>query len=914
MTSDEVTESLKVAEKPSKRIEEASNLYRPCSIRAAILYFVLYDLADVDPMYQFSLDAYVDLFLLSIAKSPKSENLIERIQHLNDYHTYAVYKYTARGLFEAHKLLLSLQMCIRILQSSNQVNLAEWQFFLRGGMVLDRSIQPPNPAPDWISELAWDNIVELEQQVPHFIGITASFEQSFLDWEDWYRDAEPESPASAELPGDWESKCNELQRMILVRCLRMDRVEKAATAYVANAMGRKYVEPPVLDLRETFEDSTPLAPLIFVLSPGVDPTANLKQLAAAKGLADKFHSVALGQGRRPWRRLISDATRQGNWVFLANCHLMISWLPDLQKIIEAFEEKTPHETFRLWLSSNPTPHFPLAILQRGVKMTTEPPKGLRANLARLYQTCVTEESFSQCQTQHKYAKLLFALTYFHAVMLERRKFRTLGINIPYDFNDTDYSVSDDVLKAYLDAYEETPWDALKYLISEANYGGRVTDEIDRRVLSSYLNQYFCEEALNTAEYKLSSLSEYFIPPEGPLSSYRDYIATLPAQDRPEAFGQHPNADISYMITDSTITLESCLALQPKTGGAEGGGKTEELVNTIIDDMLAQVPQPFNHEQLMKDKADDPSPLHVTLFQEVERYNILINNILSTLSLLKKGIKGLVVMSADLDAIFDALASNKVPGIYLKAYRVSSLSARGPEISWRDSRRSSTGSTTPTPSVTGSRGSRTRAVSSPRCCRPRREKNAIPIDTLSFDFAVMTQEEKDIREQPKEGVYIKDMFLEGAGWDLDNLCLCDPNPMELIVNMPIMHFRPTDSKKKDKGVYQTPLYMYPVRTGSRGAVLHDFRRPQGGRRRFGLLDQTRHRASPLAGDVTRRDGDIAGPDEEAKRSRRWRRRGGRSRREPDARRASLGTRRPFFFTWKVAEKKGATVARRRSSHL
>ena len=83
---------------------------------------------------------------------------------------------------------------------------------------------------------------------------------------------------------------------------------------------------------------------------------------------------------------------------------------------------------------------------------------------------------------------------------------------------------------------------------------------------------------------------------------------------------------------------------------------------IIDDMLSQVPQPFNHEKLMKDKSDDPSPLHVTLFQEVERYNILINTLLSSLKLLKRGIKGLVVMSADLDAIFDALASNKVPGI------------------------------------------------------------------------------------------------------------------------------------------------------------------------------------------------------------------------------------------------------------
>ncbi len=71
---------------------------------------------------------------------------------------YAVYKYTARGLFERHKLLLSLQMCVRILQTANQVNTEEWAFFLKGGSVLDRSQQAANPGSLWISEEAWDNI------------------------------------------------------------------------------------------------------------------------------------------------------------------------------------------------------------------------------------------------------------------------------------------------------------------------------------------------------------------------------------------------------------------------------------------------------------------------------------------------------------------------------------------------------------------------------------------------------------------------------------------------------------------------------------------------------------------------------------------------------------------------------------
>lgn len=51
------------------------------------------------------------------------------------------------------------------------------------------------------------------------------------------------------------------------------------------------------------------------------------------------------------------------------------------------------------------------------------------------------------------------------------------------------SVSDDLLKSYLDSYVDTPWEALKYLIAEANYGGRVTDELDRRVLNSYLQRW-----------------------------------------------------------------------------------------------------------------------------------------------------------------------------------------------------------------------------------------------------------------------------------------------------------------------------------------------------------------------------------------------------------------------------------------
>jgi dynein heavy chain len=151
-------------------------------------------------------------------------------------------------------------------------------------------------------------------------------------------------------------------------------------------------------------------------------------------LLDLFPFVALGQGQAPKAvRLIKDGIRNGNWVFLANCHLSICFLPQLDKIIESVPHENPHADFRLWLSSSPHPQFPISILKNSLKMTTEPPKGIKANLVRMFGN-FTPESFKKTQKPEIYQKLVFCLAFFHATMLERKKFLTLGWNVVYDFN------------------------------------------------------------------------------------------------------------------------------------------------------------------------------------------------------------------------------------------------------------------------------------------------------------------------------------------------------------------------------------------------------------------------------------------------------------------------------------------------
>jgi dynein heavy chain len=148
-----------------KRIDETRETYRICGRVASILFFVLNDLNKIDPMYQFSLDWYKELFQTSIEES-RSNNYGDRIKNIIKTHQLKVYKQACRSLFEKHKLLLSLQMCVKLKMSEGEINEDEWTFFLRGGLVMDRSTQPVKPPFDWITAIAWDNITELEKMLP----------------------------------------------------------------------------------------------------------------------------------------------------------------------------------------------------------------------------------------------------------------------------------------------------------------------------------------------------------------------------------------------------------------------------------------------------------------------------------------------------------------------------------------------------------------------------------------------------------------------------------------------------------------------------------------------------------------------------------------------------------------------------
>lgn len=230
----------------------------------------------------------------------------------------------------------------------------------------------------------------------------------------WVRD---DDPYKATMPGEWEEKLNNFDKLLLVKVFRLEMVNLAFAEYVCREQDRFYIEAVSSAMDVVYKEINVYTPLIFVLTTGSDPTSIILKFAQDMQMGDKLQAISLGQGQGPKAEMmISNAMKNGEWVMLQNCHLAQSWMTSLEKVVLNFTEvqDSIHEDFRLYLTSMPAPYFPVSVLQNSVKVTTEPPRGLKANMARTYNR-MSQEYLADCgedpAKQEIWRKMLFNLSF-----------------------------------------------------------------------------------------------------------------------------------------------------------------------------------------------------------------------------------------------------------------------------------------------------------------------------------------------------------------------------------------------------------------------------------------------------------------------------------------------------------------------
>ncbi|CAE7646120.1 DNAH5, partial [Symbiodinium microadriaticum] len=330
--------------------------------------------------------------------------------------------------------------------------------------------------------------------------------------------------------------------------------------------------------------------------------------------------------------------------------------------------------FRLFLTTDPHPHFPIGLLQMATKVTNEPPKGLKAGLQRSYTVIVDQDRIDRIETP-TWRTLLFALCFTHSVVQERRKFGPLGWCVPYEFNDGDLNATIAFLEKHLEQ-SALSWSTLQYMVGEVQYGGRITDDLDRRLFVAYTEAWLSPVTLTpnfsfNPENPLSKMPGNFmykISDYLEIDDYHSYIQKFPEADPPEVLGLHPNADLTFRFKEVNQLLDTILETQPKQSGAVGGGKTrEEIVLAKCDELMSIIPADYiedSYEESIASMGGYDIPLNIFLFQEVQRLQMAIEKVRSTLMIVMQAINGDVVVTAEIMDSINAVFDARVPRLWL----------------------------------------------------------------------------------------------------------------------------------------------------------------------------------------------------------------------------------------------------------
>eukprot|EP00736_Rhodelphis_marinus_P011006 Rmarinus@m.25417 len=395
VSSDEISKRLALTQSMERGLDEARAAFQPAAKRTCTLFFCLRSLASLNPLYQFSVSWFTNLFEKTVKASRSGlepqegeVHLRRRLEVIREQFTLATFEHGCRSLYAKDRLMFTFLLALHVLRekqaarkkmasqflnikakpggsvisnvasawkssaqskkidresteqaesastqglASGLVSPSEWRFFLTGA----NPVTPPPPiAKNPLSDWLPDKAWEN-------VNILSQLAPEYLGLADHLMMNRPVWNAyyvhphfsSIDPPQPYGKRLSPVQKLILVKCLNPQHLLEAVRELIRSAMGEPYSRFPTFDVGPSFDLSNSTTPILFILSPGADPMSDLQSFSAQKGMENGVREVGLGQGQgKVALRHIHNAARFGTWAMVQNIHVAPNWMRDLETL------------------------------------------------------------------------------------------------------------------------------------------------------------------------------------------------------------------------------------------------------------------------------------------------------------------------------------------------------------------------------------------------------------------------------------------------------------------------------------------------------------------------------------------------------------------------------------------------------
>lgn len=423
-----ISHSLEKSLELQESLNHERDAYLPLSQHSSNLFFIIGGLSRLNSMYRFSLSSFLRLFCRALENREHIGNTELRLRSLKVTFESLIYQSVCRSLFKADSLVFAMYLVHGVRPEQFQDN--EWELFT--GQLVDNLFRRQESMklmkeslPSWCIPEQAGPITTLNTNFPTLYNILDLSNTNL--WAAFSRSSQCER----EFPPSIAKRITPFQQVLIIQALQPDRLQCAMEQFVHYTLSLRELYPSTLNLKKLYTNETlSTEPILLIISPGADPSQELEDLAEEIVGGDNYHQIAMGQGQADIAlQLLVDSAQSGHWLCLKNLHLVIPWLPVLEKKLNSLD---PHANFRLWLTTEAHHKFSPILLQSSLKITYEAPPGIKRNIQRTYDSWSPE--YLEEGNSVMRAQVLFVLAWFHAVVQERRVYIPQGWSKFYEFS------------------------------------------------------------------------------------------------------------------------------------------------------------------------------------------------------------------------------------------------------------------------------------------------------------------------------------------------------------------------------------------------------------------------------------------------------------------------------------------------